>query len=388
MSKSFVEKNKYAFGMFVFFVVMMALKMPPYNGMSSFSTTIYTATYDIGFSSRFLVGSVIFLFTDFLTLKALYAIIIVSTLIMVALLSFMLGYIPGRLDGAAGSGARAVMLFYAAMPVSVIVLFKDMNFGRYDIYLIIVSMLILVCLSRRQAAWLVPMLCGICMLIHHVWMFSFMPAAAILLIYTAGRGKKKGRGIAVCALSFAVIIGLFIYFQFFKFDPGFATAEEMTAAMSKRVDYGLNSDIFYGEYFSSVQELWASYIKPILIEDSIPDALYLMPVFLPFLAVLYYVWFNAFLLCGEKFMRFVILLCMLSPASTLVQCVMINDYGRWFAAMLITQLSLMFFLAYKDEQAVVGALEKLAGFFKGRPYLAVSAAAVIPIFTFSISYNL
>lgn len=79
---------------------------------------------------------------------------------------------------------------------------------------------------------------------------------------------------------------------------------------------------------------------------------------------------------------------MLSPVSTLVQCVMINDYGRWFAAMLITQLSLMFFLAYKDEQTVVGALEKLAGFFKGRPYLAVSAAAVIPIFTFSISYNL
>lgn len=374
--------------MFILFIVLLLLKMPKAENMSSFSITIYTTSYDLGFSSRFLVGSLIFLFTDFLTLNSLYAIIVVSTVVMTAFASYMLGYVPGRLDGDAGSGARAIMLLYAATPISIIVLYKDDNFGRYDIYLIIVSLFLLVCLAGQHLRWLVPALCAVCMLIHHVWMFSFMPASAILLLYSAYRDKKRRSGVALCALSYAVIIGLFLYFQFFKPSLDFASAEEMAAALGQRVDYMVNPSIYYGEYFSSVPELWHSYIKPILLEDSVPDALYLLPVILPVLAVLFSVWLNAFRLCREKFMRLVILLCMAAPLSTLVQCVMINDYGRWFAAMMITQLSLLFFLLYKKEESVTASVGNLAVFLRKHSYLAAAVAAYVPMFIFSASYNL
>jgi hypothetical protein len=388
MAKSLIEKNKYSIGMFVLFTALLLLKMPGIDDLSSFTTTIYTTSYDLGFSSRFLVGSLVFLFTDFLTRKALYAIIVVSTVVMTAFASYMLGYVPGRLDGDAGSGARAIMLLYAAVPISIIVLYKDNNFGRYDIYLITVSLLILVCLAKRRLRWIVPALCAVCMLIHHVWMFSFMPAAAILLLYSAFRDKKRRAGVALCALSYAVIIGLFLYFQFFKPILRFASAEEMAAELGLRTDFLLNPSIFYGEYFSSVPELWNGYIRQILLEDSIPDALYLLPVVLPVLALLFSVWINAFRLCSEKFMRFVILLCMAAPLSTLVQCIMINDYGRWFAGMMITQISLMFFLLYKKEESVTEAAGRLAVFFKKRPYIAAAVAAYVPMFVFSSSYNL
>ena len=388
MTKSFVEKNKYAFGMFILFSVMMLLKMPPYDGLSTFSTTIYTATYDLGFSSRFLVGSIIYLFTDFLTAKALYVIIVVSTILMTALVSYLLGYMPGRLEGDAGSGARALMLLYAATPSSIICLYKDNNFGRYDVYLIIVTLLILVCLAKERFQALVPALCAVCMLIHHVWMFSFMPSVGILLLYSAYRNKKKAVGTALCAVSYALIVGLFLYFQFFKPALGFASPEDMADVLGKRAGFPIDPNIYFGEYFSSVPKLWSGYVKGILIEDSIPDAAYLLPILLPVLAVLFTVWLNAFKLCKEKFLRFILLLCMAAPSSTLVQCVMINDYGRWFMGMLLTQFSLLFFLLYKKEDCVVASVEKLAVFFKKRPYLAAAVAVYVPMFIFSASYNL
>ncbi len=388
MTRTFLKRNQYAFGMFILFIALLIMKLPSVDELSSFTTSIYAATYSLGFSSRLLVGSIIFLFTDFLTKKALYAVIIVSTVLMTAFVSYMLGYVPGRLDGDAGKGARTLMLLYAATPSSIICLYRDIYFGRYDVYLILVTMLILVCLANNRLRWLVPVLCAVCLMIHQVWMFSFMPSVGILLLYSAYRDKKKTVGAALCAVSYAVIIGLFLYFQFFKPDLGYASADEMAEVLGKRTGFPINSNIYLGEYFSSVPELWSGYIKKILIEDSIPDAAYLLPILLPVLAVLYGVWVNAFRLCDKKFMRFILLLCMAAPVSTLVECVMINDYGRWFTGMLITQFSLLFFLLNKKEDSVVASVEKLTAFFSKRSYLAVAVAVYVPMFVFSASYNL
>jgi len=383
-----VRKYRYSLVFFAFFAFMLVIKLPKYGSINEWATMPYVVTYREGFDSRMLIGSIIFLFTDYLSANAMWTVVLVSTVLLAALLSWVLGEALRCCEDEAAFGAKCMALFFVLTPTSIIYLFKYLNYGRMDIYLAIFALLILACANRKYARWLIPLFCLSAMLTHHVYLFMFMPSMGITLLYEAYKNRFAKSSIALCAASYSVVILLFIYFQFSPNPVGFETADEMLEFLKTRTDAAIHYDMIFGEYFTDITAVWRSYVVPLILESALPDLPYTVLAAAPALGVLYVVWVKAFKRCEDKFIRFILFLCMFAPITMVIQCILTNDYGRDFAAVLFTQFSMLFYLVHRREESVLQSVAAIGRFFRKNLYALSAVAGYLALFLFSASDKL
>ncbi|MBQ3149986.1 MAG: hypothetical protein IJB86_01935 [Clostridia bacterium] len=384
---SFFKKNKDSFFIAGFLFAMLLLKLPAPDEMSSFSTTPYFVSNKLGIVSRSFIGNIIFTFTDFLSEKTLYTVILIFTCLMICMLSFLAGYVIKKLDGDLQQTARFTALLYLLLPTSVIFLFKDINFGRFDLYQIILSMILSVVASKKGFHYLCPVIMAVGIMIHQVNIF-YMPFCVIaLLLEIKKSGFKKSR-IITTVISVVAVVSLFFYYQFYPKTLNFATAEEAAAFLQQFTDIEISSSVLFGEYYSNVFELWRSYVWPILRGDSIPDLLFVFPFLIPVFVLFFVLWKGAFKKAEDSFSKFIFFLALISPLASLPQFILINDYGRWFAALFINQFFTLFYMLYRKENAVSESLLSIRDFFKKHTVALVMLIIWMACVLASASYNM
>ena len=133
------HKIQYELVIFAFLVIQLLVTIPMPHQMNYWTVTSYFMSYeDFGFGSRMLIGSVFKLLFPFLSVKALYTAILVTLLCLMLFTAVVLGSAIRR----SGDAMKAVIILaavYLASPASIAHLFGWRNYGRFDIYLIIIA---------------------------------------------------------------------------------------------------------------------------------------------------------------------------------------------------------------------------------------------------------
>ena len=213
------------------------------------NTTSLAFTYEYGFISRGLMGT-IFLFVDkllpmdMMNYEGVMAFTLVTTFMYFALLLvfFMICLMKCTKD--ISERTKYMILFFTMFAISMFI--TKYNFGRYDMYCLMLSLIAAILLIYEKAEWLVIPLSALSIMIHQGNVFYLLNIMLILLLYKAFsyEGKKRQKYIVLFVGSFVVSSALFLYFEFFSRTNGALHFDRITeVAKSLRFDGDIHEDI-------------------------------------------------------------------------------------------------------------------------------------------------
>lgn len=347
---------------FAFFIIRY-LTFPQIRSseLPSSVTIFYLFTYDLGFIHRALIGSTIALFTDYLTEETLKLVISFSTIMLLALVSLMLGRVISKSDPNLKPTVILFVFFLLTAPFSH-TLYVERHLGRLDIYWLLFTLLGLACMNRPVIRWVLPLLCFAAIATHHGFLFTYMPAIAIPLLYEVYRNKYSKRSILLFATSCFVLIIFSLYFQFFLPKMNFYNADSLGIYLSGSTNMKIAFDAIYADYFAS-QDYLKNLIWPMAKGYALPVMLTFIALSLPLIIIFSVFWRLSIRNAENNFLKFVFVLCALSPLSFIPAAVFGADWERWWAAVINCQFIFIFYFIASSEKSILLALKSIGKFF-------------------------
>lgn len=364
------------------FLLFESIFMMPDSVVDEIAKASYLITYKFGFISKALIGSFFSLFTDRITSYQIYVTAIITFLILIFLIAFLLGAIIRKSQPNTRSSVIVFVMLFLSSPFSVTYLL-GMYIGRFDTYWIIITLASLVFLKRPFLRWVIPLLCCVAMLIHQGYVFTYMPALAIPMLYEIYKNKYSKKHIIIFLLSCFSLITLFLIFQVSPGKIPFISANDFSDYLSRYSDFKVSTVMLYNVYFASFKESYYGYIRPLLASYALPAGVAVLTFSLPLMIVFGVVWKKCFYYTENRFLKLVYLVCAFSPLIIIPVACFLNDWDRYWASIINTQFILIFYLLYSNEQAVVDSVEKIGDFFERHFLLLI----VIIIFACSIKFS-
>lgn len=336
-------------------VVNLALFAVTCRGMvRSYNTTMLALSYEYGFTSRSLLGTLYHLLDavlplDLIDYRAVVATAYVATILFVLFVEYFLYRCLRCCEGEMVKYGEYLALILSLCLVSTFSF--PYNFFRVDIFMILVSLLGVLCLVKERAQWLVVPLSALGVMFHQGYVFMYFNLILVLLFYRALSWWKEDRRKARCygllfALSFLVGSALFLWFEFFSRSNGAAFFDTIKSEAEKLSYDGIyHSTLLYHEVLgidlASTEEEFSRVNAVQILMCGI--------VCLPMLV--FAVRFFAGLIKKAKGAseKWKYLAVALGAATILPDFLLKIDYGRWMAAVVVYYVGIVLaLLAMKD----------------------------------------
>ena len=336
-------------------VVNLALFAVTCRGMvRSYNTTMLALSYEYGFTSRSLLGTLYHLLDavlplDLIDYRAVVATAYVATILFVLFVEYFLYRCLRCCEGEMVKYGEYLALILSLCLVSTFSF--PYNFFRVDIFMILVSLLGVLCLVKERAQWLVVPLSALGVMFHQGYVFMYFNLILVLLFYRAlswwkeDRRKARRYGL-LFALSFLVGSVLFLWFEFFSRSNGAAFFDTIKSEAEKlSYDCIYHSTLLYHEVLgidlASTEEEFSRVNAVQILMCGI--------VCLPMLV--FAVRFFAGLIKKAKGAseKWKYLAVALGAATILPDFLLKIDYGRWMAAVVVYYVGIVLaLLAMKD----------------------------------------
>ena len=369
-------------------VVNLALFAVTCRGMvRSYNTTMLALSYEYGFTSRSLLGTLYHLLDavlplDLIDYRAVVATAYVATILFVLFVEYFLYRCLRCCEGEMVKYGEYLALILSLCLVSTFSF--PYNFFRVDIFMILVSLLGVLCLVKERAQWLVVPLSALGVMFHQGYVFMYFNLILVLLFYRAlswwKEDRRKARRYSLLfALSFLVGSALFLWFEFFSRSNGAAFFDTIKSEAEKLSYDGIyHSTLLYHEVLgidlASTEE-----------EFSRVNAVQILMCGIVCLPMLVFgVRFFAGLIKKAKGAseKWKYLAVALGAATILPDFLLKIDYGRWMAAVVVYYVGIVLaLLAMKDpimETQVRESGERLVR----RPGIALWIMVVILLLPF------
>lgn len=336
-------------------VVNLALFAVTCRGMvRSYNTTMLALSYEYGFTSRSLLGTLYHLLDavlplDLIDYRAVVATAYVATILFILFVEYFLYRCLKRCEGEMLKYGEYLALILSLCLVSTFSF--PYNFFRVDIFMILVSLLGVLCLVKERAQWLVVPLSALGVMFHQGYVFMYFNLILVLLFYRAlswwkeDRRKARRYGL-LFLLSFLVGSALFLWFEFFSRSNGAAFFDTIKSEAEKLSYDGIyHSTLLYHEVLgidlTSTEE-----------EFSRVNAVQILMCGIVCLPMLVFgVRFFAGLIKKAKGAseKWKYLAVVLGAATILPDFLLKIDYGRWMAAVVVYYVGIVLaLLAMKD----------------------------------------
>lgn len=333
-----------------------------YKNSDAWSTTQYLLNYKFGFSSRFLIGSILSLFTDRVTYKIIFITVIVFLLILIFLIAILLGAVIRACKPDEQSAVTMFAVLFLTSPLSITYLF-GIYFAKFDLYWIILTLIAIPLLKNSVTCWLVPFICAAAVLVHQGYMVTYMPAIAIILLIEVYRSNYSKRSVALFWTSCLTMAGLFVVLQLMPKSISFENAVSFADYLANKADFTPSKEMIWLEYFAEFPDYWLNLHLPLIKSIALPMGC-VMLTFSSFLIVIFvYVWKNSFLSTEKKFIRFIFVLCLMAPLMFTVAALFGTDWDRWWAAAVNNQFIIVFYFISVREKVVIDTVKKAGAFF-------------------------
>ncbi len=357
----FFSSIKYELTIFIFLIIEYLLKCPDGSISDGCLSTTYILSYqDFGFHSRMLLGSILRLFTDYITKKQLFTFIVTGIIFLCLLVSLVVGGLIRQSNGTDKKIIIYASVLFLASPFSISYLFHSSIY--LDTYMIIIAIFSVIFVKNKYTVWLVPVLTVIAMLIHQSYVAFFMPVVGITFLDNIFNKKRKITTVFLLIVSCIISLGLFYKFQFMKTPLPFKDVDSTMAFLQTKTEITLGRAMLFYEYFATMKEHFA-YSNVHFVSSVIKELvtfIELSPVIIIFISL----WINAIKASQEKYKKIIFFLCLISPLCASPLFALATDWGRWTAMVFITQFILAFYFYRNRDKALYQSSEKIFLFFK------------------------
>lgn len=328
--------------------------------MTEYNTTLFAMSYEYGFISRGLLGTIWagldwLLPMDLMTYEAVYWFNYIITILFYVLVIVFLGKCVKKV---AASHRRNMYYMAIACAIYFFPMFwSEEMFGRLDVYLYLLTFVCLFCLMEEKAEWLIVPIGIVCMCIHQGFVFTNANLILVPLFYKilTSDGKRRRKYIVLFASFFLTISALFLYFEFFSHGNGAAIYDDVVAA-AKAISEdgkGYNKSILKHEILGEdVYDSEARYRE--LNRSEFPAFLLL---YSPYLLIFIHYFKHLFGRASSSKQKWCYAAFLLGALTILPQYILKVDYGRYaFTTFTYYIVMLMLFMVMGD-QAVAQQLE-------------------------------
>ena len=235
-------------------------KLPLIHQLNDWCTTPFVFTYKYGIESRFLIGSLFNILLSPISIKRLYFFVIISILFLILLFSLFVGKLIRSTDPQYRIGVLLLIGIFLASPFSFSFLFYWGNFGRLDLYLIIVTLIALLSITLPKLRFLIPFLLLLGMATHQVFIFTYAFIIIGALFFELMTSEYNNKIMILFTLSISITCISFIYFQFLTPDIGFQSTSDLYTHLISKSNIPVNQKMLEYEYFKNIQDHIAEFV--------------------------------------------------------------------------------------------------------------------------------
>lgn len=364
--KSLSYKNKTIF-LLMMVVLSIIIFFANYDGdIDSYNTTILALNYTYGFTSRGLIGTLYYLL-DMILPVSMYTptsakvFLFISTLLLVVVLFIFVHEVIKKCHETHIAHVEILLMFLIVATISTY--FGGWNFGRVDIYMIMISLLSAIIFIHGKCEWLIIPLSVLGVMMHQGYVFMYYNIILALLIWGIFSNKdKRRRYIVIAVISLIFCSALFLYFELFSHNyvdnTVFDQVAGLAADMSEDGEYHktLLAHEILGVDLSGVEHEY--HMKN--LAEIILFALFMLPYIIIFFKLMVRVFKNA----NSKADKWKYALLYLGALTMLPDYLIKVDYGRWIMSTIAYYLIIGCFLYIKDEGFAMTATNYFEGIKK------------------------
>lgn len=322
--KKHFSKIKYELIFFSILVFDLIRYIPKIDEIYSWCTTPYLLTYKFGFSSKFLIGSLLELAFPYLSSKILYYIILMSLVLLNILVSILLGKAVRHIKEEYQNIILLLALVFLSNPSSVSYLFYWGNYGRLDMYLLIIAIIAVFFINNSKLKYTLPFLCLIGMAIHQAFAFTYLIIIIGIHLYDIYDNNYNKNSIIIAVFSLLISILSFIYFQFLSPPINYANSSDFINILSNRTNISISVSMIEFEYFKTISD----HIKELVLNNLLKRVLVgiiTVCMMLPIIIILKTLWQDAISYAKDKKLKFLMIFMMLSPIISLPAFILTVD---------------------------------------------------------------
>lgn len=349
------------------------------NIVRSYNSTMLALSYEYGFTSRALLGTIYHVLDAILPIDMMnYSMTLLFAQICTGLF-FLFLYLFAFLclkncKEEYLKPCEYLIMFF--MIYNIATFSAGYNFFRVDLFMIIVGMICALILFYGKAEWLVIPLSAIGVMFHQGYVFMYFNIALVILAYKFLSADRKGKwkyGI-IFVLSFVIGSALFLWFELFSRSNGADFYEQI-----KREAYLLS---FNGYHITLLKH------EVLGIDLSASEAdlhminLVQLPIFtvlcMPYLVMFWKFFSGLIKSVNTKLEKFKYLIVAIGSFTMLPDFLLKIDYGRWVLAVMVYYIVVILVLAMMHDKNVENQLANVYGWISKKPWAFL--LVLIPVF--------
>lgn len=320
--------------------------------VNKINATMMAFSYKYGFISRGFIGSIYqglnyILPVDMINYEAIMSFTQIITAVYFLILFVFFMYCLKKCTTNISEELKYIILFFTIWAIPMFV--TEYNFGRLDVYCVMLSLFAAILLVAEKAEWLVVPFSALGVMIHQGNVFMYLNIILVLLIYKAlsTEGVKRKKYFILFLASFLIASVLFLYFEFFSHMNGDNIYEEVVhIASSLRYDGTYHVDVVDKEILGiDLSDRETNFMKGNSVQ---------LPIFClimsPYIVLGVVLFRNIIRAAETKIDKVKYLLVSVGAATIIPDFLLKCDYGRWvFAVICYYAVVIIALLALRDE---------------------------------------
>ncbi|MGI6329231.1 MAG: hypothetical protein ACOXZR_00015 [Bacilli bacterium] len=333
-----------------YFLIILSILLTVYfinfNSISKlniYNFVFYTFSYNFGFISRGLIGSIFSLFLGYITIKKVYFILNIVFIIFLIFIAYILNLFIKK--SKEKETAFLTMLLCIFTPASFMLMITGNEFGRLDIFIYILSIIAFIIIYKKRYLIFIPLIFIFAMFIHQNFLFMYAPLILSILIYNWVKERNE-KWLVLFLVSFLCLT--FSFFLILKFGKptNFKNAEEFAIVLREKTNIPISSSNFGAidaEYFKSIKEHFKLTQARLKIT---PKKNFVIGLFL----LISYLYIQ-FILCYKEILKkykYSTFLLIFSCFGSLPLFFIGVDFGRWYIAIINSLVLLFVYLMFDN----------------------------------------
>jgi hypothetical protein len=256
------------------------------------------------------------------------------------------------------------------------------NLGRLETYLLLLSLLVILISFYVNNVYvkypIIAVIGCICVLIHQAYVFLFFPLVLVIMIEDIWASKFKKKNIIMAVVAVICICVLFLIMQF-KSGIYYDNLEELMTELNNHADFEVDAGPMEAEYFWTIVENFTNNMVP-EIPHHLKYGFILVSMLIPLWGTYLWIWIYAVRHSSVRSEKAKYVLILLTNLAYIPVFALMNDWGRWFAALFTVGFLNIIVLAWKHDECILNSLNVLGENIKKNP--AVFILFVLYISTF------
>ena len=349
------------------------------NVVRSYNTTMLALSYQYGFTSRSLLGTLYHPLDRLLPVDMInYEMVMRTAQIVTGLFFlFLLWFIYiclKRCDEKSMKACEYLALFFVAFTVTTFS--GGYNFFRVDLFMVIVSLLCTLIIVGGKAEWLVIPLVAIGVMFHQGYVFMFFNIPLVLLVYKFLSSDKKGKVKYALLFTISFLLGsvLFLWFEFFSRSNGAEYFEQIVDEARKLSLNGYHTTLLYHE----VLGIDLSSSEADLHKINFTQLPILTVLFMPYIVLTVRFFVRLFKQAKDWVSRIKYITVFIGAGTMLPDFILKIDYGRWVYAVITYYAVVILALCMMRDQLVTQELHLIYAQAKGKSWTFI--LVLLPVF--------